>query len=80
MEHLADSVRDRNTSARVLSAKADYLNASRLADKHEFQQGLAQKVADVEPQVANQQPPDNPLSKTADSLQQLGAGRPYGAS
>lgn len=80
MEHLADSVRDRNTSARVLSAKADYLNASRLADKHEFQQGLAQQVADVEPQVANQQPPDNPLSKTADSLQQLGAGRPYGAS
>lgn len=80
MEHLADTVRERNTSARVLSAKADYLNASRLADKHDFQQGLSQQVAAVEPQVAAQQPPDNPLSKTADSLQQLGAGKPYGGT
>lgn len=78
MEHLADTVRAHNT--RELEAKASYLNANRLADKHEFQQGLAQKVAAVEPSVASQQSPDNPLAKTAASLQQLGAGRSYGSS
>lgn len=56
--------------SRHLDAHANILNAERLAGKQEQQNQLASKVYSAEQN----------MSKTSSSLEDLGAGKPYGAS
>lgn len=54
------------TSAKTLSAKADYINAVRLADKQNHLHDIGVAAEKVK------------LPRTQESLEQLGAGKTYG--